>query len=130
MKKVYRVQDLAMSGRKITVDGIEVQFDGFYITVPESIVYYFDRMDEYQVSEPTEVAEPVDQLAEALGYVPAPSLKAEESTTSPYAEAQKTVSPNLEAVTKVEVKPRDDTPKTETPKISVSSTIKPRTAQN
>lgn len=135
--KVYRVQDLAMSGRKITIDGIEVVFEGFYATVPESIVYYFNRMDEYQVFQPTEVKSQGDLLADTLGYVPAPK---ENPLTGEHLEEQKakqetTVSPNLAEVTKeepkkIEVKPRDDAPKVEAITVPVSSTIKPRTAQN
>ena len=138
--KVYRVQDLASYGRKITVDGVDVQFEGFYATVPEPIIYWFNRNDEFQVSQPTILPDLEDIKKEVEG-APESVMNKVEDLTNPNAEltaikyvpkTPATTSPNIETITAKEVvptKPKDDNFNMKVEKVKVSELIKPRTAQ-
>ncbi len=109
MNKIYRVQDLASYDRKVIVDGQEVQFDGHYAIVPDSIIYYFERIDDYQVGKPQIVKPVLEQLADTLGYKQSPVIE------TVAVDAKPTVSPNIEKVTK------DNTSEIKSTKIPVDS---------
>ena len=138
--KVYRVQDLASYGRKITVDGVDVQFEGFYATVPEPIIYWFNRSDEFQVSQPTILPDLEDIKREAPEAIEAMKantvedfINDKEVTAVKYTpQTPATTSPNIETITAKEVvptKPKDDNFNMKVEKVKVSELIKPRTAQ-